>query len=45
MVDCNFKCIYNSRGECQQGGGECLSEDCPSWKDCNSCARGDDCEV
>ena len=37
MVDCNFKCIYNSRGECRQSGSGCIRDCCPDWTNCDSC--------
>lgn len=45
MGECNFKCLYNSFGECLQGGGECIGEDCPDWKDCGSCKWTEECEI
>ncbi len=45
MADCNFKCIHDERGECREGGGECIRDCCPDWMDCDSCERAEDCEV
>lgn len=45
MGECNFKCLYNSFGECLQIGGECIGEDCPDWKDCDSCKWTEECEI
>lgn len=44
-MECDFKCEYYKKGECQQGGGECVQEDCPNWMNCDSCQRAEDCEV
>lgn len=44
-MECDFKCEYYKKGECQQGGGDCIKEDCPGWMNCDSCRRAEDCEV
>lgn len=44
-MNCDFKCVYEKQGECQQGGGECIRDCCPEYLNCDSCRRAEDCEV
>lgn len=44
-VDCSkFVCAHLVKGECEQGGGECLKDDCPEWGNCESCQKYEECE-
>lgn len=44
MVDqCKFVCEYLVDGECQQGGGDCLEDDCPRWEECENCLEYEEC--
>lgn len=44
MDDCGFKCVDLIKGECQQGGGECIRDCCPEWLNCDNCRKYEDCE-
>ena len=35
----DFRCVYETDGECEQMSGECIGDLCENFQDCHTCQQ------